>query len=146
MRSDNGLSSIHLNWWGLSFCVFVISGLNNDIVNLVPMLGVWMLPKDFLPVLLINHCVSDHQVVFSTFGEKESSIGVVPDLMYGARIFSHKAFPHVTLFIINESLYISLSTFTLQPTVWQMIFHSIIHFTQFSWGKMITVMKYQHYD
>lgn len=49
-------------------------------VNQVPMLGVLMMPKDFVS------CVSVCNVVFATFGEKESSL-MLPNTPFSFALF-----------------------------------------------------------
>lgn len=41
---------------------------NNDIINKLPALGSRMYPRYFRLIQLLNNCVCNNQLVFSTFG------------------------------------------------------------------------------
>lgn len=41
---------------------------NNDIINKLPALGSRMYPRYFRLIQLLNNCVCNNQIVFSTFG------------------------------------------------------------------------------
>lgn len=51
-------------------------GTDNDIVNQMPMYGVWVHPGCFEFISLTEECVGNSEIVFSTLGQEQDTIGL----------------------------------------------------------------------
>lgn len=74
---DDGLSSTHRHHWGLPFCVHLVH-LRIERCHSQSGTNAWRVDvaRWFCTCSSVEKDVNYHLVVFSTFGEKESSVGV----------------------------------------------------------------------